>query len=118
MHLGTQRLARMLALPEGVRVLAARDDFIRDGVAVLVEGDALDEQDPAYVLPDLPLAMLDRTELAMRAAVTVGGDRETPAVTVYCPDDMCPWSRDIEHWAPTLALLADTVQQHLTEKHA
>lgn len=108
----------MLALPEGLRVLAARDDFTRDGVAVLVEGDALDEQPDNIVLPDLPLAMLDRTELAMRATVLVGGDREAPAITVYCPDDMCPWSRDLGHWAPTLALLADTVQQHLTETHA
>lgn len=116
--LGTQRIARMLALPEGLRVLAARDDFQRDGVAVLVEGDALEEQPQAVVLPDLPLALLDRTELAMRAAVVVGGDREAPAVAVHCPDEMCGWSRDIEHWAPTLALLADVVQQHLTEQHA
>jgi hypothetical protein len=110
----------MLALPEGVRVLAARDDFVRDGVAVLVEGDALDEVPELCTVPDLPLTMLDRTELAMQATVTVsnGCDCDTSTVRVYCPDDMCPWSRDLEHWAPTLALLADTVQQHLTEAHA
>jgi hypothetical protein len=116
-HLGTQRLARLLALPEGVRVLAARDDFIRDGVAVLVEGDALDEVPELCTVPDLPLAMLDRTELAMLATTTIGGDRDVPVLTVYCPEDMCPWSRDVEHWAPTIALLADAVQQHLTEVH-
>jgi hypothetical protein len=119
-HLGTQRIARLLALPEGLRVLAARDDFIRDGVAVLVEGDALELQPEACVLPDLPLAALDRTELAMRAAVTATwrDDDTAEGLTVHCPDDGCAWSRNLEHWAPALALIADVVQQHLTEQHA
>src|SRR5688572_718795 len=101
-----QRIARMLALPDGVRAVAARDDFLRDGVAVLVEGDVLDEQPEAVVLPDLPLAMLDRTELAMRAtARAVWCDRASPTadLEVHCPDEMCPWSKVLEHWAPTLA---------------
>lgn len=116
-HLGMDQIARMLALPEGVRAIAARDDFIRNGVAVLVEGEQLEDQPDAIVLPDLPLSVLDPSALAMRAriegwgATGSGGD-----VDVWCPLD-CPWKRTFD-CVTTLAQVAGAVQQHITEAHA
>lgn len=116
-HLGMDRIARMLALPEGVRALAARDDFIRDGVAVLVEGEQLEDQPDAIVLPDLPLSVFDPSALAMRATLSGYCVDNGRNVEIDCPRSDCTWSREWTHDV-SLALLADTVQQHLTEKHA
>lgn len=116
--LGQQHIERMLALPEGVRVLAVRDDFQRCGVSVLVEGDALEPVDEGCVLPDLPVGMSDPSVLAMRAEVWGGEGSLGDIVGVDCPLVDCPWS---EHWIesrPTLGMLADAVQQHIIEAHA
>lgn len=116
--LGLGQIARILALPDGLRVVACRDDFLRDGVAVLIEGDALDPQPEAAELPRIPAKLLDRTELAMRAEVS-GWDRDDGRnVMVSCPD--CAWTQEWGYGAPmpTLGQLAGAVSQHSAEAHA
>lgn len=117
--LGEQHIARMLALPEGMRVLAARDDFMRNGIAVLVEGDMLEEQPEHCVLPDVPVAMLDRTELAMRAEVRAVWSPDGAELQVWCSVLPCRWSASASLGdAAYLAQLADIVKRHLDEAHA
>lgn len=42
-----QMIASMLDLPEGVRVIGVRDNFLTMSVHVMLEGDALPERDPS-----------------------------------------------------------------------
>lgn len=114
--LGLDHIARMLALPDGLRVIACRDDFMRDGVAVLIEGDALDEAEPGAELPRLPVELVDRSKLAMAAEVRSWESEGVTFIETYCPAG-CPWERTWEH-SLSLAQLADTVQLHLDEAHA
>lgn len=117
--LGAQWIERMLALPEGMRVLAVRDDFLRDGVSVLVEGDMLDEQPEGVVLPDVPVALLDRTELAMQAEVRAVWSPDGAELQVWCSVLPCRWSASASLGdAAYLAQLADVVKRHLDEAHA
>ncbi len=113
--LGHAQIARMLALPDGLRAIACRDDFLRDGVAVLVEGDALDDQPDGVELPRLPVDMLDVSALARQATVHGWGVDGEESTEVRCPAG-CPWTGDADG-VVTLAWLADKVQQHLTEVH-
>lgn len=117
--LGQQQIERMLALPEGVRVLAARDDFQRCGVSVIVEGPSLDPQPEGCVLPYLPVEMSDPSVLAMRATVSADWCNDgTAELSIGCPVPSCQWSREWPGYSRImLALLADTVQQHIIEAH-
>lgn len=114
--LSEQQIARMLALPEGLRVAGVRDDFVRNGVSVLVEGNALDPVPENVVPPDLLLAMLDSSALAMRAEVSGWDRNEGVNLMVTCP--ACPWTWEPDRYGITLAMAADAVQQHLIEAHA
>lgn len=115
--LGADHIARLLALPEGLHVVACRDDFMRNGVAVLIEGDALDEQEPGVELPRLPVEMSDPSALARQATViATWRNDQTAGFEVLCPV-WCGWEQTYGH-SVTLALLADAVQQHLNDKHA
>ncbi len=49
-----QMITAMLDLPDGIRVVGVRDDFIAMGVLVMVEGDGLDPVPSGAVTPDLP----------------------------------------------------------------
>lgn len=116
--LGMPQIARMLALPEGLRAIPCRDDFLRDGVAVLIEGDALDDQPDGVELPRLPVEMADPSALARQAPMRGVWLQDSATLEVGCPVPPCQWSKDWEYEVVTPALVADTVQQHLTEKHA
>jgi hypothetical protein len=115
--LGASDVARMLALPEGLHVVAIGDDFTRSGVRVLVEGESLDPVPEAVEAPRLEVSQLDPSALAGQATVYVGGDREAPALEVSCPSRPCSWSQSWGY-GRSLAALAKVVQQHLAEVHA
>lgn len=63
----------------------------------------------------MPVAMLDRTDLAMRAEVRPWSSDGMNYFDVYCPAG-CPWEWT---WTEPLSLakVADAVQQHLTRDH-
>lgn len=103
-------VARMLALPEGLHVVAVGEDFLRNGIRVLVEGEALGVVDEGCEAPRLPVDRLDSSALARQAGIIGRAD-------VGCPTQRCPWVGVWEHTA-TLAKIADAVQQHLAEAHA
>ena len=114
--LGADRIARMLALPDGLHVAAIDADFLRNGVRVLVEGESLAPTLEGVEAPRLEVSRLDRTELAMHAEVRGWGPDNAEA-TVYCPTGRCLWERTWADRAVSLAAIADAVQQHLTLDH-
>lgn len=118
--LSMQHVARMLALPDGLRAVACRDDFMRNGVAVLIEGDALDDQPDGIELPRLPVEASDPSALARQATVRAEWCNDgTAELMVGCPAGTgCPWIFDTRRYEVTLTLIIDAVQQHLTEAHA
>jgi hypothetical protein len=109
-------VARALALPEGMNVVAVQPDFLRDGFSVLVEGSTLDPVPENIEAPRIDVAQLDRSELAMRAEVRSWESEGVTFIEVYCPAG-CPWEHAWEH-ERSLAQMADVVKRHLDEAHA
>jgi hypothetical protein len=115
--LGSDDVARMLALPEGVRVVAIRDDFVRDGVRVLVEGELFDSLEPGMEAPRWEVSRCDPSALARTAPVCSLWLQDGSALEVRCPVPPCSWSREWEHEYVTPDVIAEIVQQHLNEVH-
>lgn len=113
--LSAQQIETMLALPEGARMVGVRDDFMRNGVLVMVEGDTYEPVPEAANPPELPALLLPAPDRAMRAEVRGWGPDFTN-VDVYCPEG-CAWERTWED-AVSLADVASAVSLHLAEAHA
>ena len=112
--LSAQQIECMLALPEGARVVGVRDDFTRNGVLVMVEGDMYEPVPEAANPPEIPALLLPAPDRALRAEVRGWGPDWT-SVDVYCPEG-CAWERTWED-AVSLADVAAAVSLHLTEAH-
>lgn len=112
--LGARDIARLLNLPDDVHVVGVRDDFIRDGVLVMLESESFDpvpvECEPPRYVPPL-LADLRHTQAAMQ-----GGGPDYTDLTAWCPAEGCPWDHE---WNDTVALgeVVRVVGEHLAEAH-
>jgi hypothetical protein len=99
--LSRQDVDAFLQLPDGVRAVAMRDDFLRDGVAVLVEGPSLDPVPEAVALPSLPREsygfgkIMARQQRMMRAELRGWGPDYTN-IDVQCPEQGCSWEHTWE----------------------
>jgi hypothetical protein len=117
--LGAEQVARMLALPPGVHVVAVGDDFLRNGVRVLVEGDALDLVPEDHEAPRLDARVRDAAALTdteiLGALVSGFCVVDGPNVGVDCP--RCSWSRGWERGRPTLGAVVDALRQHIAGAH-
>jgi hypothetical protein len=114
--LGADQVARMLALPPGMHVMAVGDDFLRNGVRVLVEGDALDLVPEGHEAPRLDARVRDAALLADTEihGATVSGGSTWGGVVAGCP--RCSWAQEWDGGA-TLGAVADALRQHIAGAH-
>lgn len=110
--LSAQQVERVLSLPEGVRVVAIRDDFLRNGVLVLVQGGNLAPVPEDVTPPEMPARLADAGTGIASSATAYGSCLE-----ITCTYLRCPWSRQ---WREpvSLAVLNDAVRRHVAEAHA
>lgn len=108
--LSAQQVERVLSLPEGVRVVAIREDFLRNGVLVLVQGGNLAPVPEDVTPPEMPAHLADPGPAS--SATAYGSCLE-----ITCTYLRCPWSRQ---WREPVSLdvLNDAVRQHVAEAHA
>jgi hypothetical protein len=112
--LGANQVAALLGLPEGIRVVGIRDDFQRDGVLVMLEGDSLELTPPECVPPNYTGSMFTGSLMRMSTELRGWGPDFTD-ITAQCPLP-CSW----EHtWGDsvTMAEIARVVGEHLAEQH-
>lgn len=111
--LGASDIERLLDLPEGVHVVAVRDEFLRDGVSLLLEGDMFEPVPEDAVAPRYT-APLQRSLAAYTPVHGWGPD--FTEIHAQCPAGACGWERTWDDVVELVEIIR-VVGEHLIEAH-